>query len=196
MRYDLTKTGTTLTTLASDLLTSVGEYLGLPDSGQDEAIIIPLIEGAIQYVEDQCGIVLALSSWTQKLDRFPRTATEPICIQKPPVASIVSVTYTDDAGDAQTWATSQYDTDIISWPARVLPKPGLTYPVLALNRLHNVSVNFTAGYAAESSLHPMARQAILFLVSHWFHNREAAGPSAHVLPHAIDNCLNNLRWST
>lgn len=194
MRYSLTRTGTTYTTLASDLLASVKEFIGVSDAGQDSTVVTPLIEDAIRYVEDKTGIVLALSTWEQKQDRFPVAGCD-LLIRKPPVASITSVVYvaTDDSSD--TWDSARYDTDLASWPGRIRPAPDYTWPTTRGNQLDAVTVTFTAGYSALANLHPAARRAINLLVSHWWYHREAVGTFGDAVSHSLDACLYDLRWS-
>lgn len=126
------------------------------DGTDDDALITALITAARQDCEHRLGRALIDQIWEKVLDAFP----EAIELPRPPVSSIVSVTYYDTAGALQTldaadysldgendfgpaWLTPVYDTD---WPD--------TYAIP-----NAVRVRCTCGYGASGSAVPEAIKA-------------------------------------
>ncbi len=73
---------------------------------------------------------------------------------------------------------------------------GASWPGTTLRKINGVAVRFVAGYgAAGSSVPQMLRQVILFLVGHFYENREATSQGIYKLPFGVDDLLWNFFWS-
>jgi uncharacterized phiE125 gp8 family phage protein len=161
-----------------------------------DGLISSLITAARQTVENMTWRSLVNQQWKLFLDKndfscnyYPTTTisfTLPFVIQfsKCPVVSIDSVKYIDQNGTQQTLDPSNYETDIISEPARV--KINALPPVKDV--LNCLVISFTAGYSTV----PIAiSQAILLLIAEWFNNREQTLDSRiSEIPHGVDILLN------
>lgn len=137
---------------------------------EDAPYIASLIGTARRWVEQITGRQLITSTRTMSLDAFP---CGEIRLPGSPVQSITSITYTDSAGDAQTWAADQYQADLISVPARVAPAYGVVYPGTQTGVYNAVTITYVAGYGdAKTDVPQDIRHAIMLLVAHWYENRE------------------------
>jgi hypothetical protein len=95
-----------------------------------------------------------------------------IWIPRPPLQSIVSITYYDENGVQQTLDPTQYIVDTYSKPARVLPAPNVTWPATQ-TRMNCVEVTFRCGYAdAAANVPEGIRNWMLMRVGAAYENRE------------------------
>lgn len=88
------------------------------------------------------------------------------------VISVDEIRYVDDSGDVQVLDSADYQVDLISLVCRVAPSYGNQWPSTR-EQMNAVAIDFTAGYgtAADDVPTPI-KQAILFLVEHWYENGE------------------------
>lgn len=144
------------------------EYLRLTDNSQSQVLEI-LIEAATKYLDGPAGVLgraLVTQTYDLVLDRFP-PGREPICLDLPPVQSVVSPIAYLDANGAQQGLTS-FVVDLVG--GRIVPAWGTTWP--ATREMPNaVTVRFTTGVAA-SQVSQADRLLVLALVAHYFENRE------------------------
>lgn len=157
------------------------------DTNDEQDHIEALIVAARMHVEEFTDRQLITATRTLKLDTFPSSSC-PIELPKPPLASISSVAYLDADGASQTLsASTDYQSDLLSHPGRLLPQPGVLWPETEFERLNAVTIVYTAGYgAAGSSVPRPLRLAMLLLIGQWYENREniVVGTTATELPMA------------
>ncbi len=108
---------------------------------------------------------LSLSSWPSNgLIRLPR----------PPLATVVSIGYTDVDGVARTLAATNYHTVTAMEPGAVVLAPLGGWPSDSLYTGLPITVQYTCGYGATAASVPEPlRVALRMLVGHWYENREA-----------------------
>ncbi len=120
------------------------------DVTADDALIQGAIRAAREYAETATRRALCQQTWDLKLDGFP-CDDEPIELPLPPVQSITSITYVDQAGDSQTWASNQYRTSLPAGPhaapGLIAPIYGVRYPVTQ-DVMDAVTVRMVNGYSA------------------------------------------------
>lgn len=163
-------------------------------NGHDEqAYVELLIDAATKVVESQTRRALIARSFRLHLDRFPdgREIELPVA----PVQSLASVKYTDGLGVLTTWADANYALDQRSLVGRVVLADGVSWPTGLLVAPNAVEVDFTAGYGTtEASVPQPLRAAILFLVAHWYENREAVNAgSVNEVPKTFDYALGGYK---
>lgn len=89
-----------------------------------------------------------------------------------PVSEIVSVEYIADGATTYTaWANTNYHTDTVSRPARVVKNADASFPALA-NRVNAVRITYKSGAEDAAGVPPSARHAMLMLVASAYENRE------------------------
>jgi len=143
-------------------------------NGDEDVLLTGLIKAARQHVDGRDGWLnraLITQTWDLFLDAFPCSSDIPIVVPLPPLQSITSVTYLDDAGASQTWAATDYTVDAKSEPGRILPAYGLSYP--STRRVMNaVTVRFVAGYGLAVAVPATLKLALGALVAHFYEHRE------------------------
>ena len=165
---------------ATDLIISVAnakEHLRV-DTSDDDTLITFYIDAARTYIEEYLGRTLVPKTLKLHLDRFPYDG-QSILIPDSPVVAISSITYVDTNGDTQTWASSEYNVDIVSLPSRLETAYNVSYP--STRAQHNaVTITYTAGYdvTAGISLAPGAiGHAIKLMLGSMYEVRENDCPA-------------------
>lgn len=137
----------------------------------DDSYITSLIKAARHKAEEMTNRQLISATWKAYLDEFPKAGKE-IELMHCPAADVTGITYVDSNGDTQTWDTAEWQKDVFSEPARIIPAYGCSWPS-ARKQLNSVAITFTAGYGASGSSVPEPiKQAMLLMIGHWYENRE------------------------
>lgn len=157
--------------------------LNIPSAITDWDTLITLqIEAARIYVEQFSSQHLITQTVQEYFSDFPCKWLE---LSRYPIASITSVKYTDSDHAQQTWADTNYDTDLVSRYGRISPKPGKTWPVND-DTINSIVVEYVTGYGTASAVPAHFKQAILLTVGHMFENRE---DTIHTLPTRVHDLL-------
>lgn len=141
-------------------------------TADDDTYIETLIKAARKHIEEAIlNRALITQTWEYYLDEFP--AENYIEIPYPKLQSITSLKYKDSDGNETTWNSSNYITDIVSVPGRIVLAYGKSWPSLTLYPSNPITIKFVAGYgdAATTVPEPII-QAILILVAHLYEARE------------------------
>lgn len=144
---------------------------GLAHLRENAGVADEYIEGLITVArvacEDRLQRTLINSTWRLQLDAFPAV----IELGMPPVSSVASVKYIDEAGAEQTLASSEYVFDASKEPAPLKPASGKSWPRTA-DVPGAVKVEFVAGYGAAGTDVPAPiRKWIEAAVAHMYENR-------------------------
>lgn len=123
---------------------------------------------AVDMVERDARRCLMPQTWQMVLDGFPCGEIE---IRKVPVAAVSFVKYYT-GGVLTTWSSSNYQTDLVSEPARITPVPGVYWPATDCERMNAVQIEWTAGYASAALVPPAAKMAVLMAVKHLYYGCE------------------------
>lgn len=140
---------------------------GIDEDGQISAIIT----AAREFCEDFQARAFVTQTLELTLDAWP--AGSCIKIPRPPLQSVVSVTYTDKDGVDATWDPSNYVVDAKSQPGRIALAYGKSWPSVTLQPVNGVTIRYVAGYGDAAKVPKKIRQAMLLLVGHWNEHREA-----------------------
>ncbi len=205
---------------------SLRQHLRLDPGDASQDVLISLYIGhARETAEHQCCRAFITQSWLMTLDKFPAPSLETssanwygpawgvgpgpltmvkpdgktqfeITIPLPPLQTIDSIKYYDQAGVLQTLDPSLYLVDTVTEPCRVTPAPGTAWPSTQ-NRINAVEVRFTAGYDDTGDLLPQAIRAwMLMRIADLYENRDAVvmGTRATVVSHPfVDRLLDPYR---
>lgn len=162
-------------------------------TGWDSLITI-YIAAARKWCEDWCNRSFINTTWELKLDQFPHSKTY-FYLPRSIVWSVSSISYIDDAGDTQTWGSSNYVLSASREPARVSLAYNKLWPTVRCQP-DAVTVAYVAGYGVSAANVPAAiKHAILMLCCHMFNNRSAVdaanlkeipmGVKALLQPHVV-----------
>jgi len=142
------------------------------DFTDDDSLIDLYISAATSVAEKHTWRQLITATYELSLNDFP-DADGPITIPRPPLQSIVSITYTDTDGNSQTLSASKYQVDTIREPGQVWPETTESWPAVEDERINAVTVKFKAGYGDnESDVPQQIRHAIKRITAHIYDNRE------------------------
>jgi uncharacterized phiE125 gp8 family phage protein len=134
----------------------------------DDTLIDDYVKAARLWVEAFTKRQLITAVWELRLDGFP---SREIIVPRPPLAVVNSIAYTDENGDAQTWSSSLYQTDLKSEPGRIKPVEGESFPNTQASTYNTVTVDFDAGYGAASTVPERFKMAIRMIVAQWYEIR-------------------------
>lgn len=172
----------------ANVKTKLGIGTGITDTSSDTQIGW-MIPAARRWVEQRTGRALISQTWQLYLDAFPHVIKLPLGH----VQSITHVKYTDANGTVQTMSTSDYQTDLVSEPARIAPAYGVTtWPIARCNTFNAVEVQFVAGYGdADSDVPNDIIEALYRIVGHWLNNQVSLeqGVTITRVPFAVEQML-------
>lgn len=166
------------------------------DIDTDDSLITALIVAAREEFENQTDKTLFSTTWKLYLEEWPRYDYIDLPRAKP-LASVTSVTYTDDNDDSNTFASSNYVVDTSRWPGRLRLRDGVSWPSDDLAESSPIVITYVAGYASVASIPQRYKQAILLLVGHWYENREnvmTTGAVPKSMPLAWESIVAAARW--
>jgi uncharacterized phiE125 gp8 family phage protein len=170
-------------------VSEVKEHVRLDPGGDvEDGYIEALIEAVVDYAEvplDEPQFITA--TWDWRLDRFPAWQ---LCVPRPPLQSVTSITYLDSNGDSQTLDSSLYVVDTKSKPGRITPAYGEVWPATYL-QMDAVTIRIVCGYgAAATSVPKRIRWALLLIAAHLFEERQPVVPGqAMKVPLHLENLL-------
>lgn len=143
------------------------------DTTDDDDWLIGARVLAREAVENDTGRALCTQTWDITYDDFPASSDTAIVLPLTPLSSVTSITYTDTNGDAQTWSADDYQVDNSSdsWPARIKPSYGETYPTV-YDEMSAVTVKIVCGYGEAAVVPQWAKFAIQLAVGTLYEHRE------------------------
>lgn len=178
------------------------------DHADDDALITSLIKAVRQHIDGRdgwLGRALVTQTWELVLDRFPCHEIE---IPIPPLQSVTSITYDDQAGVETVLSAANYTVDIASEPGRIAPNDTNPWPATysAINAISAVRIRFVAGYAPTADSPPdllanvpePIKVAMKLMLGTLYENRETVviGQTPVMLPWAAEALLGPYRvWS-
>jgi len=137
------------------------------DVTDEDALIASLVSTARETGEGLARRAFITQTLEMTVDCWPPKSA--LGLMRPPLQSVVSVKYYDEANVVATW--SDYIVDAQSEPGRIHFN---SMPDTTLRASGGVVVRFIAGYGDASVNVPAAFiQGILSLVGHWYENRTA-----------------------
>lgn len=115
-----------------------------------DASITRWIKGVTREAEHQLGRSLINQGWRLSLDAFP----DAFRLDHPPIVSIQSIQYFDVDNTLQTLDPADWLADIVTEPGFIVPGIGKAWPE-SYDRVHAVTVDYTAGYGATEESVPV-----------------------------------------
>lgn len=121
-----------------------------PTDYAHDAHLSRLISGAVRDVERFTRRALVDQTWELTQSRFPCWA---ICLPRPPLQTITSITYVDSDGTTQTLDPSLYEVSDES-PAVLQPAYNQVWPETRPGTVGAVKITYVAGYGPDSTTVP------------------------------------------
>jgi len=136
----------------------------------DENLIVDrCITAAGNYVEGFTArsLVNRTNVWT--MDSFPLSTI--LDVPRPPLVSVTTLKYIDEAGDQQTWNASNYTLDTTSTPGRIATAYNVEWPSIR-DVIDAVEITYVAGYGATAdTVDDILRTCVLMYVVDLFEHR-------------------------
>lgn len=146
----------------------VKEEIDITDDPTIDNRIRRLIQEAVDIIERDARMALMTQTWTRSFDRFPSDGFE---LSPGPIQSISSIKYYYN-GTLTTWSSANYQTDLISFPTRIEPVFGTTWPIIDPGKLNAVIVEWIAGYASTTAVPAYVKKVVLAVVRMAFYGCE------------------------
>ena len=152
----------------------------------DNAWLMRAVRRAREQVEKDTRRQIMSATYDLILDKFPSNSYRNefchgnrIWLPFPPLQSVTSITYTNEAGTpGQVLAASNYKVDLTSLPGQIALAFNATWPS-AYAEPNVIAVRFVCGY---SVVPESLNGAILMLVAHWYENRAATEVGIRIAP--------------
>lgn len=139
-----------------------------PDDDSYDDTLEPLIAVATDWCESYQNRAYLTQTLELALDHWPCPPHDFIRLPRPPLQSVVSVTYTDRNGVTTTWDPSTYIVNDYWEPAQIVRAAGVCWPSVCLAPTNGVKVRYVAGYGAAEDVPQRIKQAIILYVSEMF----------------------------
>lgn len=160
------------------------------DGTAEDSLIQRYIDAATSAIDGPYGIgvMMGEQQWEFYMDCFPAVIRLPLY----PVKTIDEIRYVDEGGTEQVLASSEYQTDTVSNPARITTAYNKTWPPVQSRALNGVTVKFTGGFAV---MPEALKAAIIMWVSHMYEIRQPfiVGTTVGQVPYAVEELLNRYR---
>ena len=161
------------------------------DGDEHDEALVELIREARNYCEEQTDVCLLTATWEMTFDRFPKGA-KPLELPRWPAQSIVSVLYTDPAGDEQEITAQSLVLRIDDLGRGRLARAAWQAWPVTLYTPDAVRIRFKAGWTQPEQVPAVWTRAQLMLVAWWLEQREAGVyGSAAKAPIGVDDLLAN-----
>jgi uncharacterized phiE125 gp8 family phage protein len=145
----------------------------------DDSLILALVKTSRRWCEAFQNRAYVTQTWDLYLDKFPVESF--IELPKPPLQSLVVLTYKDSAGAAQTVSfvdpsgtvlleTDNFIVDTTCEPGRLCLKNGKSWPT-ALLESKSIEIEFVAGYGLAEDVPEDIKTAIKMALSCFYENR-------------------------
>lgn len=163
--------GASIVTAPTERVVSLDEVRAFlrVDSSESDVELLRLIEVATDRIVNLTRRQLCTATRRLILQGFP--CARRLELPWPPLQSIVAVTYFDENGASQTWASSKYFVSTATEPGYVAPKQAEDWPATYEGRPDAVTVEYVAGYATVDAIPEALRHAVLMSVGHYYEQR-------------------------
>jgi len=160
----------------------------------DDPLMGILIASARASAEQELRRPLITQTLDAYFDDFPTESPHEILL--PPIQSVTSITYMDSDGATQTLAASGYTVDARSYPARVVPAYGESWPSTR-DQVNAVTVRFVAGYGPASAVPQCVKSWMLIRIRTLWESRSSlvfgTNGMVQIPPSFVDSLLDSER---
>jgi len=146
---------------------------------EEDTLIDSYIAAATAMAEKVTRRALIRQGFVMHMDCFPNrwigelANYRTIKVWRPPLISVTSIDYIDEAGASQTVPSADYKVDTKSAPARIVLNDDKAWPDID-NVPNAVTITYLAGYGdGRLDVPEPIRQAIRLMVAHFYENRES-----------------------
>lgn len=184
--------------VGADLLDDFKAHLRVSGTAED-TLLQRFLNTAARSLEDDTRRLLLTGTVKEYFDVWPWDFLTVLQLTRAPVVSVTSVTYYDTADALQTWNATNYATDVLSEPGRIVLAEAATLTSPNVDERPNaVIVEYECGYGSTvASLPPESVNAIFVKASYLYARGRELGAMADA--DAVERCWQNeirrLTWS-
>ena len=162
------------------------------DQNDEDVWLLDAIKAVRQRAEGMLGRALISQTLEVALSGWP--ATRVIALPRPPLVSVTSVKYFNEADAEATLAASNYIVDTRTTPGRLVLKSTMSWPATVLREVNGVIIRYVAGFGElASDVPPEIRAAMKLWLGEMYENRENSAAGGLVtVPNAAEKLL--LKW--
>lgn len=151
------------------------------DHADEDSYISDLIVLAREMAENITHLSLITQTWVYRLSDWPRMMADldqqdilhQIEMPRPPLQTLVTLEYLDDAGVMQILDAAKYDVDTNARPATVKPAWGVRWPTIRGGQYGAVTITMVTGYGVAGSAVPMGiSKAMHSMLATFYKQRE------------------------
>ena len=148
-------------------LAEVKEHLRI-DGNDYDSMLTSLIASCRSWCEQYQNRAYITQTWETYFDswHFPMRPA------RPPLQSVTSIKYTDSSNTQFTWASTEYNVDAVTDPARISLGANKTVPNVVLAPQNAIVIRYVTGYGTESDVPASVKLAIKIMIGHRFENPE------------------------
>lgn len=156
----------------------------------EDALITAWIIAAREQAEQFIGRAIITQTWEMSLDAF---GCAEIDIPQPPLQSVTSVKYFDEAGVEQTLSSALYHVDARSPLGRIVLDDTASWPTTDV-RPNAVNIRFVCGYGLTAAVPASIKQAMLLMLTDMEQHRGEVVTGTFVkIPHGVEALLSPYR---
>lgn len=164
------------------------------DIDDDDATIAALVRASREYAEMYMGRALVTQTRELVLDGIPGRV---VALPFPPLQSVASVTFIDEAGDELVIPATDYVVDTTLTPGALMLRRGASWPAVDLIETGGVRIRYVAGYGEPEAVPEVMKAAIKLYLGTLYENREdvlvAQGVTVMNLPFGSEALLQPYR---
>lgn len=135
----------------------------------DDTLIDDLVKAARVWAEQVTGRALMQQTIEEYYDCLPACGVFSLTLA--PVQSVTSVSF-KYSGTYTAWNISNYETDLINEPGRIVKKSTSSFPTVDTLSPNVVKIVYVAGAASATDIPYTIRQAMLQMIAFVYENRE------------------------
>ncbi len=161
-----------------------------------DQFITSLVRAAREQVEKDSRQIAATGAFTWNFTEFGwREWLELPDIR--PITAVGVITYIATDGTTTTWGSSNYTLGNKSIMAKLHLAYGSVWPTVR-GDIDGVTLNMTAGYANAAAVPERFKQAMKYLINHWFASRDTVsiGTISPEISMTYESLIEGLRRST
>lgn len=145
-------------------------WLKIPSSvATEDTLLADMIIAARVWAEQMTGRALMTQTINEYFDCWPTCGVLQLSVS--PVQSITSIEYMA-SGSYSTWASTNYNTDLITEPARIVKKTTSSYPTHDSYTPNAIKIIYVAGVTTTATIPHTIMQAMLQKLAFMYENRE------------------------
>ena len=150
------------------------------DYSDDDMLIDGLIAAATEHLDGRRGYLgrcLITQGWEYRRHAFPQCGV--IELPLPPLQSVESVKYIDDAGVEQTLAADHYVVDSATHEGQIRRAYNVVWPVTRREEFA-VHIAFTAGFGDAEDVPQPIKSAMLMIIEQLYDKRGDDGDAGNI----------------